>query len=56
MKSAIELLTGKKSKWAVVDEKGNILEEFRLNTTANQWLSKMKLNKQEKLKVVEIRK
>ncbi len=40
--------------YAVVNEKGNILDRFRLKITAQQSLARLKLNKQEKLKIVEI--
>ena len=54
MKTRKELLTLKKSKWAVVDERGKRVEVFRCKTTAEQSLPKLKLNKREVLKVVEI--
>lgn len=53
-KTIRELLTFKKSKWAVIDEKGNTLKVFRLKTTATQWIPILKLNRREKLSVIEI--
>ncbi len=50
MKSEMEL----KPKWAVVDEKGNRVAIFRTKLCAEQNLSKLKLNKYEELKIIEI--
>ena len=43
-----------KPKWAVVDEQGRKIEIFRLKVTADQSLSRLKLNKQEILRIIEI--
>jgi len=56
MKTQHELLTLMNSKWAIIDSKGKILETFNLKTTANQWIPRMKINRQEKLTVVELKK
>lgn len=53
MKTQYQLITGKKSKWVIVDEKGNILAEFRIKTTAQQNLPRYKLSRYEKLEVRE---
>ena len=39
--------------YIIMDEKENILAEFNLKTTAKQQLSKYKLNKHEKLRIIK---
>ena len=52
MKTITELL--KKSRWKIIDEKGNVVAEgFANKTCAAQMLPKYKLNKQDKLEIVE---
>lgn len=53
-KTTTQILTGKKTGWAIVNEKGKRLEEFRLRSTAENWLPKIKLTTQQKLKVIEL--
>ena len=54
-KTITQLLTGKRTGWAIVNEKGKCLEKFKLKTTATQWMPKIeKLNTDQKLKVIEI--
>lgn len=43
-----------KNKWVVKSEDGKILGKFRLKVTAQQNLSRLKLNKREKLEVIEV--
>ncbi len=54
MKTLTQFLTGKKTSYKIINEKGETLEKFRLKTTANQWLARMKLTKREKLEVIEL--
>lgn len=53
MKNITEILRPVNPSWEVVDEWGNIRETFRLKTTAQQWIPKLKLNKREKLIIRE---
>ena len=54
MKTNKELLTGKKSSWKIVDEMGNdVMKGFRAKQSAKNELSRLKIHKREKLKVVE---
>lgn len=41
-------------KYAIVNEKGEILEKFRLLNTAYQWISKMKPTRTSKVEVIEL--
>ncbi len=43
-----------KKIYVIVDEDGNILERFDRKVAANQNLARLKLNRYDKLKVVEI--
>ena len=53
MKTITQLI-GKKSEWTIVTESGEILERFRLKTTAQQSLARFRLNKREKLYIEEV--
>ncbi len=54
MKTITEILRGKKHAYAIVDEDGKILKKFKLKATAIMWIPSIKLNKREKLAVIEI--
>ena len=43
-----------KNKYAIVTDKGKILEKFRLQITATQSVPRHRINKREKLKVMRI--
>jgi hypothetical protein len=48
------ILTGKRTKWMIVDEEGKILESgFRNKICASNRIGDIRLTKQDKLKVVE---
>ena len=48
-------LLGLKTNWAVIDEDGKILETFKLKTTATQSIPRLRFNRYNKLKVVEVK-
>jgi hypothetical protein len=47
-------ITRNKFKYAIVDEKENIIETFRLQNTANNFIKKLRLNNNDKLKIKRI--
>lgn len=48
------LLLRKKPQWKIIDEKGNtIAKRFRCKTSARTMIPRYKLNKRDKLEVVE---
>lgn len=54
MKTITQLLKGKKTGYAIINEKGEVLEKFRLKITADQWIARMKITRLEKLEVIRI--
>ena len=42
------------SNYAIIDEKGNIIEKYRLRWTANQELPKLQKDYFQKLKIIEL--
>ncbi len=44
----------KEPKYAVIDEKGNILDTFRLKSTAFQMRTKLKMTRLQKLEIVSL--
>lgn len=53
-KTITQILTGKRTGWAIINEEGKLLETFRLRMTAEQWLPKIQSTTRKKLKVIEI--
>ena len=44
----------RRERWALVNEKGEVIETFHNNATAMQWKWKMQKERLEKLKIVPI--